>query len=506
MSTTSFATAEAVDLSDYHVLEIQSEGWEQEVYRLCFNFPGPIDPLRKICTHAELGLNSTHVFIEPYISTDWADEYQATYSRVFRENAHLTRRIHFFKVDGPSFEVKDLLDPDFDHIEQYDGYAVVRPLRPAKVVGSVMRPPPDARVDCVSRHDVHIFGKRYSVNGMPFIQQDNLVSVCAEADLWMIARHTHVTGEARRFRPSEMARLAQDPLGLRPVRDGLYPEEMFAALRKMDLNADLYPPETANMALQSIYSWTLSGIPVIVAIPGHVEVVVGVELGERRKPWIDPTTTAARVEALITHDDSEGPYRRRQIGILGASDGERSTVVSSLTLNEQPIDTLLVAIPQRVHLRRVDVEIAIDGLQRNGRMSKLVRELFPDQSWGNWSEGNLGKLITTCTLQRGDEIKRRLYQDQTWMRPPDVCKQYWSMLFPKHVWFVEFHPESNPTRSVGEMILDSTGHVDDLFGAILAVNHKGTMIRRSTPALARAGEDDWEITSGFDPGPYPTLS
>jgi len=238
-------------------------------------------------------LRARTAVIEPYVGTDWNEEFGHLYSRTFKIIRPTACRIHFFRaVDGKALKTNDLFfiplnDPN-SVAKEYLGYTVLRPISAYRVSETMLKSPwvidpePGAAlndemdlVHCQATQTISLLGNELTVRGMPFMQQDTTVGVCAQADLWMVARYANLLGQAGRYRPATITRMATRTITLGPPREGLIDLQILDALRRMGLNAILVTPKTPLEAREFIYSCVESALPVIAGIPNHVVVVIG---------------------------------------------------------------------------------------------------------------------------------------------------------------------------------------------------------------------------------------
>lgn len=489
--------------------------------------------LSKVLDFAVSKLSAQSVVLEPYTSTDWADEYQALYSRVFYDFPRTTLRLHFFRG---TVNASQLFDPISKIGSFYLGYCVLRPLPSYTVSETVLespfKNPAEGYVHCLAEFESHIMGHKFSVKGMPFLQQDRVVSVCAEADLWMVARYLNAKNIVKRFRPSEMAKLASQAFSIGAIRDGLIVEQMFNALKAMGLNVDMaYPSKrSAGDHLRLIYSLVKSEIPVIIAIPNHVMTVIGYVYNHERNGLGINDSFASYVKAFIVHNDSMEPYQKLVVGQKKRDDAEDPhNTFKFLTVGEMKenwIEQCLWVLPDRVNLRESDVRAHVDKWLKK-YIPALFRELWKNQS--------LDKLVTCIYLRRSDQFKRDIIpqprvaeiisnSDSPQEKPARhkrLTDYYWHMRLPRFIWVVELSreediPENSPweRKLVGEMIFDSTSHFEDHANSLLAVHIAGKLVYRKQlwnghPRFeveqTKAGNDPWNIVDDLNTGPYSAL-
>ena len=512
-------------------------------------------------------LGVTNIFVEKYISTDWADEFQTRHSRVLRDLPKWVPRIHFFKSDtmgSARLRRQDLLriaDLVANGVE-YLGFCVVRPYQPGPFappsIGETVLMPPRtalrvlpsigdmAQVSdslptcCRTNFHAHILGREIDVAGMPFIQQDRAVSVCAEADLWMIARYMHELGHVRRYRPSEMERLAQKSGPTSPTREGLEAHQIFTALHEMGLHPDLVSPANAFDAVSLISAHTWSGVPVIASLgnkgrTNHVVTIVGCTYSRNRRSWDFrprdfPVSMADYVSHVLVHDDQKGPYHSLAVG----SRKSRDDRFHRLTLNGQPVFDLVFPGYPRVHLREEDVRL----IAREWTQS-IIPEQFMWPGGRMWSKNDMQKYVLRPYLLRSDLFKRRAWEIGSQVygfwhgRRGDMPRQwgpldwgaeyYVQQMLPRFVWVVDFvtPPEdvADPllTDMVwGEMVFDSTAHFQDSMSSLLSFRLLGRMMwldepgeerpnRRVSWATRDYDSRDWSGAPDLYSGPYPSF-
>lgn len=509
-------------LNDIEVIEIVGDEWRE---RVAFLLNSGVQPrfrsaaLERVFDIVADELKCRSVVIEPYQSTDFADEYSAFYSRLFQDVPKLCRRLHFFAGVGSQCATIgkiDVLNLGDDIRHAYRGYCVVRPTCPMRVGDTVLTSPFHHGgldlVHCHANFETHLLGHTLTVRGMPFLEQDSEVSVCADSDLWMLARYMHMIGECRRYRPSEMRKLATRSLFHGAVREGLVYEQMMDALRNMDLSPEFRFGINPSEILALLYSCVESEIPVIVGIPQHVVTVIG----HGYAPTISfpvatdaPATMANFVTSFIAHNDAAGPYEDMPVGRTAAT----ADAPEMLTLAGQPVNWCIFPEPPRVNLRRSDVLSLLNWWL--GNISKLKSWTQASSSrW--WSDDAVKGLVTREYLRRSDKFKRDIYppaDDPRWNdarfspRPLEVILRYWRQRMPRYVWVIELARQAEvdgvspkDRRIAGELVFDATAHHDDVFGALLAFHLDDHMLIRNAPGCEPPFESvDISLHNSYSP-------
>ena len=147
----------------------------------------------------------TVIIEDDYVDKDYQDEFTAFYSRAFKIYTQRCTRLHFFAKDIPT----DTSFLDLGRFrEQYLGFIVLRPTDLQKIGRPILKPfindPNTEFVSCKAKFYSHIAGEKFTIDAMPFIQQDTQVGACAQAALWMVARYMSQRFGYREFMPGEI--------------------------------------------------------------------------------------------------------------------------------------------------------------------------------------------------------------------------------------------------------------------------------------------------------------
>lgn len=425
-------------------------------------------------------LQDATLLVEPYVSTDFQDEYSVTYSRVFTPIQRDCWRVHVFA--SSSIDISSILRMDRRLRDAYKGYFVARPLTTHRVGPCMLAPPWVADgaslVHALMHVDSHILGHRLSLDCCPFIQQETRVSVCAEAVLWMVLRILHAKGECGRFRPSEIVRRVYNPLYESFVADGLYVEQIASVLQDLGIERAVEYPKDAADAARQIYAYVESELPVVVGTPGHVMAVIG--HCYPRRLWLPPEerSFSGLLDRFIVHDDSRGPYLAMELGKTPLTGKEH------LTLDGNPITSLVVPLPARVSIRAQTVFRMTDSILR--KLPDLIRNVCPAASdvADRWDREDFERLVLRHYLRRSDVFKAEIHGRQPGMHPSFVV-HYWRQPMPRYIWVVELsrrddveNRRARDRRIRGEIVFDSTASGHDPMGAVIAVHWDGALFTR----------------------------
>jgi hypothetical protein len=326
------AAWESPDPGEVRVLGSQAD-WDQLArdYEdlLAENLPGGqmgphMAPFQRCLEVAQEGGASSVVVETRYIDVDYRSEFSAHYSRSFRTPPATARRLHFFRAP---LRPEQLWDLPAD--AGYLGYMVLRPVPLGPVGRTMLKPPPgiEPAVRTMVSEVATVFGQRFPITAVPFMQQDAQLDRCAHAAAWVC----HYTA----FRRQDVSRRSMGAFSLsadaslgwgRPIpSDGLTVLQLLELLRLFDLPCQFYdianlpsvapgpgtPPDPTPRPGDPAGLWDTriisiccrylnSGVPVLVGNEEHAWVLCGYQRDARAAghDWI----------RFVRHDDQRGPY------------------------------------------------------------------------------------------------------------------------------------------------------------------------------------------------------
>lgn len=177
------------------------------------------------------------------------------------------------------------------------GYAILRPSPLDSVVEAVVVAGPGSGthfITCQSEHTLQLPGdepRKINIRGLPFMQQDRMVTSCAHASLWIATRL--VTGAHPEWpdcgvvtckSAAEALQYQHTPLrfGRKLPTMGLFHDEIMLILEREGYDPVSYrflTESEKNKADHTVYRWVESGIPVILLLDleraGHSVVICG---------------------------------------------------------------------------------------------------------------------------------------------------------------------------------------------------------------------------------------
>lgn len=433
-----------------------------------------------------------------YLDRDYSEEFSAFYSRLFRRYRRRTRRIHFFRSDLATIAERDGLLAVKQEMcacnerGDYLGFLVVRPVIDASIGRTVLRtlrapPGMGACIQVRATYETHPLGTTLQVKGMPFTQQDQRISACAQASIWMSGRHFNARHAGPWFstvaiteaasKPTDLVLSSSVPAG----SSGLSINNMLRALRAMDrhpyafagdLTPDghiIWPPSLSPQAMLSRYVG--SGIPVIAGLSpwasnqndGHAVVVIGdtfkpldVAVLQTSRP-----TMAELSPYFLVHDDQRGVNLRMP---LRANMEHAETPYNIL----DHLQFIIVPLPDKVFITAETAEItAWDRLnfyvsEWPGLKAKHGGAIGSSVNLGDRVAGGAtqNQIIARTYLTHGWKYKARLHEhaNSTAMRSHVAIHE-----LPRMVWVTEFallqdvnflDPEAR--RIFGHCVTDAT--------------------------------------------------
>jgi hypothetical protein len=284
-----------------------------------------------------LTMNCRTIVVEDsYVDMD----FQACYARFYYLRHHdVPRRcirLHFFDT---VINANQMLALPSRIKKRYRGFIILRPLESSYLGRAIL----SAKLldnlvlknryempylTCKATYHVSLAGNELEINGVPWIQQDKLVSACASASIWVAGCFmSHGYGhQFNLFSTVDITDLANSISGSRSMpSEGLIPPQMLYALRKMGYEPILRAPESVSHAKRISYHHIESSLPVIVSIyvpgkGGHAVTAVGHTLNRKliinHQNNEDASTfykTSDFATALIIQDDAYGPFRLMEL-------------------------------------------------------------------------------------------------------------------------------------------------------------------------------------------------
>lgn len=465
-------------------------------------------PLQQIMTHI-LRQECKSVIIQPnHIDYDFRNEYEVFYRNTFKNYPRATTKLDFFSTPLNQEEINRVGLNAFQ--EYYLGYCILRPTPAFNTCETVLHPlsTPQEFILAKTPFISQILDEMINVAGTPFIQQDKIIGVCAQAALWIVSRYMHNKYHGqhsfKRYTLPEITEMAtryHSPSG-RPVpSEGLHPYQMVEALRLMNYSPLYYHapekerwlpccdncPEKVEKEKKErrigemerwsqmgiIYRYIESGLPVILClwleklngnskdiIGGHAVTVIGHTFNHDSSPsWkISPPginrgyyESANWVNFFIVHDDAIGPY----ISLPNPNEGLYPAWGRDVTYQ---IEAILVPLPPKIHLRAEEAELYAFLSIWDARFQETLGEIsnYQRQTQEFLDKMNRDRLVLRTLLLSTGEY-RAFLKNQSQLSN-SIKNLYLRKEMPEYIWVVEISDEELFPNNlmVGEIILDPT--------------------------------------------------
>lgn len=223
-----------------------------------------VKPWKRCLEVAKLN-KATHAFIEnDYVCTDYLSEYHLFYSRIFASLPKKTRRVHFFKDKNESIPQAQVFNDSTGNVlrefaeravdetnpdSTYLGYVVVRPKDLAIVGRTVLAVPSGVPVRTAIDDVVHIQDIELTVRGIPFMEQDARVGVCAHVAIWTCMYCIHRAEGGPRYTIGEI--IAEAHKNGETARQGLTVPEAVRLFERLDRSPVWHRDGTVSQAIGS---------------------------------------------------------------------------------------------------------------------------------------------------------------------------------------------------------------------------------------------------------------
>jgi hypothetical protein len=474
----------------FEIVSFNSPEFKKRLLEIALPYQGNITPINTILNQLKNPPLSCQnaVFEEDYVDEDYQDEFAAFYSKTFKRYPHRCTRIHFFsEVFSPRTRISFR-----QYRRSYLGFMILRPIDLQRVGRTAIVPPfksvDNQFITCQSTFTAHLYGNAFTVQAMPFLQQDTQVGACAQASLWMLARYMSQRFGCREFLPSEINALAKSNIALGrslPAEGGLTPVQVMDALQGMGFPAVIYMRENVDPCSRHIeaafpiqgntdaekrqalelqrtakladvaYRYIESGLPVILGTADHAVVAIGHSYNHS---VANAQVSIQRIPSFFINDDRVGPYIEmslfvRQAGRLAFLD----------------VRTVITVAPNEATLRGEEAERMARGSvirlleeRPNPRKTDTFKDILPQV------RPELGSLLHHLEyrtyLMRSVQFQQELH---ACMKQRDVRRQVAKRLivldYPKYIWITEIsspalldQANKNKRQCLGCVIVDST--------------------------------------------------
>lgn len=322
----------------------------------------------------ELGARSA-LIDDDYIDRDFSEAFSAYYAKTFKRHSKVCKRILFFSCELGFLATETVEEAarslEGINAESFLGFIVFRPISKSPISQAILRPPVapanyERHLLVRARYTAHILGAELSIESVPMTQQDSRVGACAQASIWVSARHIHARHRGPWLSTVSITDAAitrsesQVNSTLPAGSEFLTVNNTVAAFRAAGREPLIY---AANMDAAGQFQWgnslrpqeiinryVDSGIPVSVWVKfpqssiAHSVVVTGQVLAPKAPATLPQRPTRAEYcSAFLMNDDQQGPNLRLPAG-PACSIGDVQHNVQDSTI------VLIIPLPSKVYL------------------------------------------------------------------------------------------------------------------------------------------------------------
>jgi len=361
-------------------------------------------------------------------------------------------------LDSESLLNKSIESIDDLDADSYLGYITLRPL-PTNFISNIVMKPNKNFYDLKDseklfmitvNQEVHIGNKKIEFPTFPFFHQDSMVTVCAHADMWMVANIMHKKYELDEISieklvsgisPSGSGRnIPSEGLTMEQLAYSIQANRWYARIKYFSNKSDNHTIiQNVDKIMQYIDSSIESGIPCMLAFNNHVIVIAG------------HTVTGNKEREYIIFDDSG----HHIMSMFNEPEPKFSIKVSLKKLSETLLDIkndifLLCPEFERVYFPLKSVHQMMRllgiGISKNMKISKDIRNTLTDII----KNKNYRTLIIDCK-------KLKTFFSENNINTFNECS------LPHYIWFVEMYSgeRGNPDSVIGYMLFDASAHQSD---------------------------------------------
>lgn len=254
--------------------------------------------LQYLCSYLKVDhIDCKTIVVESdYIDRHYLEDYAEYYARCFPAHPKKCSRLHFFSFSFSDHEFRELLSGQNSALgnelkSSYLGFPVIRPIPHTVFARLCLKPYSALLTDPLKkvltrRVDVSLFGLKLSVDTVPFIEQDKVVSACATSALWVaLGAHTDIAPSLLPS-PSAITKAATNggsEAGRIFPTAGLSPPQILRGLRHFGLEPSIaWTADKTTADLKALIYGYLSN---------DMTIILGGEMYEKISDVCDPDTS-----------------------------------------------------------------------------------------------------------------------------------------------------------------------------------------------------------------------
>ena len=439
-----------------------------------------------------------------YVDRDFSEAYSAYYAKTFRRHSKLCKRVLVFGCDISFLNTTNDVRLAGQQLKssKFLGQIVLRPISRAPLGQAILAAPPapagyDAHLQVSALYHAHVFGAELEVRAAPMTQQDSRIGACAQATIWVAARHFHARHRGPWLSTVSItqAAIANAEFVLNRVlpagSEFLTLNNMAAALRAADREPLIYtctniqsplPKPAWKPALRPkdvIARYLDSGIPVIIGLVfpgqdiGHAIIATGQIVREQaQEPLPQHPTIAEYNEAFVVNDDQLGP------NAICPVDSSCTIKQTSYSINDNAM-YLMIPLPKKVFLPAETAELlswsALDSYKTDWAAFKArhAGKLGVSEQLGDALILDIlaNKVLARTYLTYGWKYKTRAISNKF---SNSIRQAIRNLDVPRFVYVTEFSRISDTTaksryerRIIAHCVVDATAKHQDIDSVLL---------------------------------------
>ena len=462
----------------------------------------------------ELGARSA-LIDDDYIDRDFSEAFSAYYAKTFKRHSKVCRRVLFFSCEL-TFLSNETVEGAARRLESANaefflGFIVLRPITKAPISQAILRPPAapadyERHLLVRAKYTAHILGAELSVESVPMTQQDSRVGACAQASIWVSARHIHAKHRGPwlstvSITDAAIARSESQVNSTLPAgSEFLTVNNTVAAFRAAGREPLIYAASVDGAGQlqwgnslrphEIINRYVDSGIPVSVWVRfpqtsiAHSVVVTGQMLAPKAPAALPHHPTRAEYcSAFLMNDDQLGPSLRLPAGPTCAIGDVQHNVKDSTIV-------LIIPLPSKVYLPAETAETLawamLDRYVVDWASYKVnnAGSLGTSESSGDSVASNhaANKIVARTYLTYGWKYKHRAIRNNLNANVKQIVRD---LDVPRYVYVTEFSLTSqlddkklSDRRIIAHVVVDATAKHHD-FESILLFHAPGICLWHS---------------------------
>jgi len=382
---------------------------------------------------------------EVYKEREWTKLYSLHYGMLHNNRIkNATLRVHLFSSE---FENIDQFEREIkDNDKSYLGYITIRPI--PTVSGSISR----ARLKLLKEQfgltdeerniiyipvKVHILGKEFRYTSFPFIAQDNVVTVCAHADILMLSKYMFKKFNFNLIEIDTILDSIQTHNGRKIPSDGLVLEQILKVLEKNRYNPSFYQAkateviryelENKNIAKLDVFDIIdvalRSDLCVLMVLSTHIVLIGGYFYKNNEKYYIIYDDSSYYIEKMLA---------KKKLFSAAIKKEKLEKFLKEIYDEKEENTYLIIPTFDRFYFRYPSLVILLEV---------VIKDIIEQKYEG------VDNLSYKATLIDSVLLKRKI-------------KSISKYSMPHYVWYIEWFVDED---KIGFSVIDATAHKNDIY-------------------------------------------